>query len=512
MRPRLTLLDDAALERLRAATLDILGTTGVAFKSAAARAVLRDAGARVDDESGVVWLPPDLVESAVAGAPREIVLGARDGVHDLRLDGSATHPTHDGIGAYVVDHRTFERRQATLDDLRAATLVGDALDEVALTWYAVNPSGSVEPRLEGVLSSHTLLTASGKHAQGAVLVPQDVPYVMELAALAAPGGRWDPARPVFSAIYCPVSPLQHEADALEAAMALARRRVPLSVYALPLAGATAPATLAGAVAQTNAEVLSSIVLLQLVEPGCPLVYVANAALMDMHAASYAAASPESALMNLALAELGRSYGLPILTVGFSTDAWTPGPRLGAESSLMAATGALTGADILIGMGMLDSANTLCLPKLLLDAELWRACRRLTRGIALDDDHLMLDVVERVGPGGHYLSAKETTAVLRAGEHWRPDLYRRTAYETWQAARQAVAEAAAGPHGGRPGEAAPSRAGAARPRDGGPPVPEWDEAVERVEALLATHRAPPLPAGAEAAMADVVAAARRELPG
>jgi trimethylamine--corrinoid protein Co-methyltransferase len=224
-------------------------------------------------------------------------------------------------------------------------------------------------------------------------------------------------------------------------------------------------------------VLSSLVLFQLVEPGCPLIYVANAALMDMHSATYAAASPESALMNVALTELARSYDLPILTVGFSTDGWTPSPRFGAESALMTATGLLSRADILIGMGMLHSANALCLPKLLLDAELWGVCRRLARGIELDDEHLMLDVIERVGPGGHYLSAKETSAFLRAGEHWRPDLYRRLSYETWDGARRS----------------------------------EWDEAVDRVEALLATHRPPPLADGAETAMADVVADAARELP-
>ncbi len=230
--------------------------------------------------------------------------------------------------------------------------------------------------------------------------------------------------------------------------------------------------------------------------------------MDMHAASYAAASPESALMNLALAELGRSYGLPILTVGFSTDAWTPGPRLGAESALMTATGLLAGADILIGMGMVNSANALCLPKLVLDAELWGACRRLARGVALDDEHLMLDVIERVGPGGHYLSAKETSATLRAGEHWRPDLYRRIAYETWQAARSPAAGVPGPP---TIGVSRPPATGSAQPAPAGPPNPEWDEAVERVEALLATHVPPPLPDGAEAAMADVVAAAARELP-
>ena len=164
---------------------------------------------------------------------------------------------------------------------------------------------------------------------------------------------------------------------------------------------------------------------------------------------------------------------------------------------MTATGLLGGADILIGMGMLNSANALCLPKLLLDAELWGACRRFARGIELDDEHLMLDVIERVGPGGHYLSAKETSADLRAGEHWRPDLYRRVAYESWQAARapttsQGATGAAAGP---------PAGVGGA----------EWAEAVERVEAILAAHQPPPLPGGTEAAMADVVAAAVRELP-
>jgi trimethylamine:corrinoid methyltransferase-like protein len=239
--------------------------------------------------------------------------------------------------------------------------------------------------------------------------------------------------------------------------------------------------------------------------------------MDMHAASYAAASPESALMNLALTELGRSYGLPILTVGFSTDAWTPGPRLGAESALMTATGLLAGADILIGMGMVNSANALCLPKLVLDAELWGACRRLGRGVELDDAHLMLDLIERVGPGGHYLSAKETSATLRAGEHWRPDLYRRVAYETWQAERPGAHGAAGPPATGASEPPAmavspPPAGGAARPATGGPPNPEWDVAVQRVEALLATHTPPPLPDGAEAAMADVVAAAERELPG
>ena len=114
--------------------------------------------------------------------------------------GTASRPALDGndlsharrYRRLRLDHRTFDRRQATLDDLRAAALVGDALDEVALTWYAVNPSGSVEPRLEGVLSSHTLLTASGKHAQGAVLRQIDVPYVMELAGARLAGRALGP--------------------------------------------------------------------------------------------------------------------------------------------------------------------------------------------------------------------------------------------------------------------------------------------------------------------------------
>ena len=106
-----------------------------------------------------------------------------------------------------------------------------------------------------------------------------------------------------------MSPLQHDADSLEAAILLAEQGVPITVYSLAMAGATAPLTLAGTTVQTNAEGLAAFAILQLAVPGCPLIYVGNAGIMDMRTSTYTSAGPEEILLNLALTEMGRHYGV-----------------------------------------------------------------------------------------------------------------------------------------------------------------------------------------------------------
>jgi trimethylamine--corrinoid protein Co-methyltransferase len=144
---------------------------------------------------------------------------------------------------------------------------------------------------------------------------------------------------------------------------------------------------------------------------------------------------------------------------------------------MALSSFLMRPDLLTGMGMLDSAQMLYLPKLVLDAEVRRAWDRVLQGMDLDDEHLMLDLIAEVGPGGHYLKAKPTRAFLRSGEHFIPQFFLRSSYEAWL----------------------------------GDPRSELERAGERVDEILATHRPLPLPDGAAQAMEDVLARADAELP-
>ena len=184
----------------------------------------------------------------------------------------------------------------------------------------------------------------------------------------------------------------------------------MCVYSMGLAGATAPVTLAGAVAQANAEILSAVVLFQLVRPGVGCIYVADTGVLDMRAGAYAAAAPESVLITQAMVGLARRYDLPVMATGFTGDANESSFMSGSDAGMTALTSALMDPDLLCGAGMHDGAQMLSLPKILLDCELFRQCRRVRAGLTVDAEHLMEDVVAAVGPGGHYLRARETRAV------------------------------------------------------------------------------------------------------
>ncbi len=475
MLPRLSLLDDNARDEIHAKTLDVLERVGVRYGSRAALELLRDAGARVDDETMVARLPRELVEAAVARAPREVLLAARDGARDCLLDGRRMWLTLDGTGSLTLDHRTGVRRPSTADDVAAATRVADALDEVGFVWPAVG-AGDGRPTVEILEVLALLLANTGKHVQPEVQRQEEVPYVMELLAAASDGGRWDPRRPIFSVVYCPVSPLQHEREMLDACLALARYDVPICIYSLGLCGATAPPTLAGGIVQTNAEILSAIVLFELARPGLPVIYTADCAVLDMHAGVYACSGPEAILMNLGLVEMGRSYGLPVMATGLTSDAKDYSVVAGFEGGMSALASALTHPDALVGAGLLDAAQMLYLPKLVLDAEIARQLFAVQRGLTIDDEHLAVELIERVGAGGQYLAARETRRALRSGEHYRPQAYQRQSYDAW--AEQ--------------GETDVQRAAA------------------RVDEILATHEPKPLPDGAAGRFAAIIDEAARQL--
>ena len=258
----------------------------------------------------------------------------------------------------------------------------------------------------------------------------------------------------------------------------------MCVYSMGLTGATAPVTLAGAVMQANAEILSSIVLFQLARPGVGCIYVADTGVLDMRSGAYAAAAPESVLITQAMVGLARRYELPVMATGLTGDANEFSMMSGAEAGMTALTSALMDPDLLCGAGMHDGAQMLSLPKILLDCELFRQCRRVRAGFEVDDERLLEELVGRVGPGGHYLRARETRDYLRRGELLPPRLLQREPFEAWSAARTSGPRQAA----------------------------EVQRAAAAVEEILATHRPAPLPAGAEERISAVIAAAGRELGG
>jgi trimethylamine--corrinoid protein Co-methyltransferase len=219
------------------------------------------------------------------------------------------------------------------------------------------------------------------------------------------------------------------------------------------------------------------VLFELVKPGAPVIYTSDCGVLDMRSGTYASCGPEAILMNVALTEMGRHYDLPVMATGLTSDAREYSVIAGFEGGASAMVSMLTRPDILVGAGLIDSAQTLVTEKLALDAEIFRQCEAVQRGFAVDDEHLLADVIGEVGPGGHYLAAKSTRRFLRAGEVYQPRAYQRVSYDQWKAlGRSDVGGVAA-----------------------------------QVDELLAAHVVKPLPAGADERFAEIVARAVEELP-
>jgi len=472
--PRLSLLDSCDLDLIHERTLDVLERVGVVFRSAAARKALAEAGCLIYDETGLVRFPPDLVDAIVRRSRPPVLLAGRDPSRDALLDGSTTYSATGGICPHIVDLDSGLYRQPSVDDLEQAVRLADALDPLGIVWYSLSPTVGVEPELVDLTALACMLGNTGKHIMGQIVRPAELPYALEM--LRCCSGSPLAERPIFSAIYCPVAPLQHEAAPVDAAMGMAAAGIPIDIYSLALSGATAPMTLAGTIVQTNCEVLSAVILLRLVAPDCPLIYSASAGIMDMRTSRSAYATPEVLLMDAAMTELAHWYGLPALSVGNAGEAEGLGFRAGVEDMALALQGRLSRPDLLVGLAMVESGRALSLQKMVLDAEIVEQLDRFMVGIALDEESLALDAIAEVGPGGHYLGLKQTRQALRSGEHWLPRVLYRTPPERLQA--------------------------------GG--ADELELARLRVLSLLAEHDPAPLPDGAAEELAAILERARREL--
>ena len=197
--PRLSLLGLGEVEQLHENTLRVLAEVGVRFESPSARAILKEGGAFVDDETRIARIPHDVVDWAVATAPKTILLSARDGQSDCQLDHTRSFVTLGGVAPSTLDFRTGERRQATTQDLADALLTADALPEIDFQWPVVIGTDE-KPKLQGLRGVATMFANSGKHVQGELVDPKDVPYALEIVRSAAADGTFDPERPIFEPV------------------------------------------------------------------------------------------------------------------------------------------------------------------------------------------------------------------------------------------------------------------------------------------------------------------------
>jgi len=421
--------DEAHLEPLRDATLRLLETTGVRFESPKALAILGKAGAKTDAGSDLVRLPRRLVEEALALAPREFTLGARDASCDLQLGSGFTYGTTDGCGVEVIDWHTGERRSSTKADLEAVTRMQDCLGSISYWWPTVSAGDCGETAQLHEIEAGWNNTS--KHLMGMVQGERLAQAAVEMATAVAGGADELRRRPVMSDLIGTVSPLMHDRDGIEAALVFARAGIPVCYVTMPNLGTTAPATKAGAFVVGAAEIVAAAVLHELAAPGAPVI----GSVMQIYADPRTALTMTSPLddrCRFLATGLLHSFGLPALGPFGGTDAPEGGSWLaGAETMLQLLQVPLDGCELYTGIGLTNTYQLFTPENLILDDDLYHRARHAFLDIPIDEESLALDVIDAVGPGGHFLAQPHTrkhmkNAVLRAvsqeiaadGQHYR----------------------------------------------------------------------------------------------
>ena len=436
----LSLVSPEAVERLHGASLHILARVGVEVRHEEARRLLGGVGAEVHDDSPMVHLPEAVVEHALAVAGKGHTLCGRARERTAPFGGGAANFLSTAGQAHWVDMIAGTRRPATLADAQTGIRLGDALPHIGIVGAMATPSdlpvASREVRLvaellQGTTKPIACWVTSGPAAQ----------YVVRLLE-AVTGGADELRRyPPMEGFYEAVSPLRLASAGMDALFELTRAGLPIGLGPMAMACATAPATLAGTVAQENAEILASLVLVQATRPGTCVTYWGIPHVMDPATGLCSFGSPEQGLMAAVMAQLARRYGLPCgLNVALA-DSCTADAQAGVEKATGLMLGLLAGADVFGHQGIAGADQGASLDQLVVDDELAGMARRIHRGLAVDEEAIALEVIERVGPGGHYLTDPHTAAHFRQ-ELWFPTLFARRRWDDWVTSGQRTALQAA----------------------------------------------------------------------
>lgn len=407
------------LAAIQSASLEILERTGVYCPSEKALQIYADHGAKVDHETMIVRFPPDLILKALKQAPRSYDLSGRSEGTTLILDGSSSHFGTDGCGVDTVDIHSGKRRRSTKEDVAMMARVADALGSIAFYWPMVSAQDF------GLTASLHELEASFnntvKHVQTVTATnPLLARYAIQMAEVMAGDPEKMRASPPLSALICTIAPLGQDKEGVEAAMSFAEAGIPVGFMSMPTMGSTAPATVGGALTVGNAELVSVITLVQLIQPGAPVFYSLCGSVMDPQTADYMVGMPAKYLSNTAGIQLAHDWGVPALAGTFAMESPEPATwQLGRDSVYTAFMAGLAGADLAEGLGMLESSTLLVPEQIIFDDEIFHIHRNLNKGVDTTIDQLAVDVIAKVGPGGHFLGEKHTRKHLR--EIWIPDL-------------------------------------------------------------------------------------------
>ncbi|MCX7591941.1 MAG: trimethylamine methyltransferase family protein [Kiritimatiellae bacterium] len=400
-------LTAAQIDEIHSTSLRILEHIGVRLDDVAVRELTIRQGALPGHTNDVIRLPNRMVREFVSMAPRFVRLSDCQGrTVEIGPNGDSTFWT----GAALNYKTRNECRPITREDLTQFARVADRLDTVfAVTGTSI---AEVPPICRDIVGLRIIAENSRKHLRPLLFDPRNVKPMIEMAQIIG-GGSTLREHPLISFGYSCLSPLHWSKTATDLWRESSGHGIPVMINGEPVAGATSPVTLAGSLALSNAEILAGVVLIQLLEPGRPVIHnLGFAHVTDMRTGGCLSGAAECALMAAAGAQMAAFYGLPSAS-WMGTDSLTDDPQASLEKALTGYAHLNAGVNIIWGMGQLESQKTLSPVQLLIDHEITRWLLRMKRGFSVDQTSLAYEVIrEVIEQHGEFLSHDHTVVNFR----------------------------------------------------------------------------------------------------
>jgi len=412
------------LDMIHESALNVLKNVGVKVSTDEAIKKFLDAGAIVDQKQKTVKIPEDLVKEFIKKSPSSFTLTGRDEKYEVNIARGKINTRPSTGLVSILDLKSGEWRKASCEDVIIVARIIDYLESISINATHLFPS-DVPLEINDVYSFKIVLENTVKPIVVSPLTLDTLKYMWRIAA-AVRNEEDLKKKPLFSVLNCPASPLILRDDI---SIFCAERGIPTIINSAPVVGVSSPVTLAGTMVLQSAEALATLTLIQLTNPGSPVVWGCKSTPLDMRYGTPLAGAVEIGLLSAGAVQVAHYYNLPAEGFGPRTDSKALDEQAGIERTFLSVLPALAGAEIISGAGCVEAVATFSIEQLIIDGELYEMIFRVLRGISVDEEKLAVKVIERVGIGGNFLKDISTVKHYRS-EFLICDLFDKRDRATW----------------------------------------------------------------------------------
>ena len=447
-------LDKASLGQIIDTAYRLLSEIGLGEVPKELEEMALEKGATLN-EAGRLCYSRAMVEDVIAAAPKEFVLYGRDPKHDIEIGGKKVYYGTGGAAVQTLDSQTGHYRASTLHDLYEFTRLADQMDN--LSWFTRICVATDIPDIHelDLNTIYALIAGTQKPVGTSFTLGSAVGPAIEMFDLAMGGTGHFAKRPCCKVHISPIiSPLKYGEDAFDVAKAAVEHNMVINAIIAAQSGATAPATLAGMLAQTTAETLAALMMVNIIKKGHPMIFSNWPFVVDLRTGSFSGSGGEISVLNAAAAQISNELGLISGVASSMADAKAVDAQMGVEKGLSSLAAGLAGANMIYeSAGMMASLLGASFEAMILDNEMLALNQRTIRGIEVNEDSLGFEAIKQAVYGdGHFLGGEHTMdAMLR--DYYYPKLANRDsptiwqetgASDAWQAAKAHLAQLQAEP--------------------------------------------------------------------